>query len=68
MEDHPILGVVLFTIGTVLLGLAYNGSDAAMPQLSSVVLGHILAFNGVLLFVLGYRKLDRARARDAKSR
>jgi hypothetical protein len=60
MEDHPILGAVLYVIGTVLVGLAYYNSDIAAPQFWSIVIGHLLAFNGALLFFLGYRKLRRA--------
>ena len=73
MEDHPFFGGVLFVIGTVLAGLAYYSLDALPLQLlgssvgaydeaiSHLILGHIFAFNGVLLVVLGCRKLDRAR-------
>jgi hypothetical protein len=80
MEDHPILGVVLFVIGTVLVGLTYYSPNAPVPQLfslfdginsdvmSSLVLGHIFAFNGVLFVVLGCRKLNRARGRNGDSR
>ena len=79
MEDHPILGVVLFLTGTILVGLAYYSPNAPLPEffsffegvhgdaMSSLVLGHIFAFNGVFLVVLGCRKLDRARGRPGVS-
>jgi hypothetical protein len=80
MEDHPILGGVLFAIGTVLVGSAYYSLDALPLHLfgssvgiytgeaiSHLILGHIFAFNGVLLVVLGCRKLDRARAASVSS-
>ena len=80
MEDHPILGAVLFVIGTVLVGLAYHSANALPPQLfgsyagvytaeaiSHLVLGHIFAFNGVLFVVLGCRKLDRVKRRNGVS-
>ena len=77
MEDHPILGAVLFVIGTVLVGLAYHSANALPPPLfgsyagvytaeaiSHLVLGHIFAFNGVLFVVLGCRKMDRVKRRN----
>jgi hypothetical protein len=60
MEDHPILGSVLYVIGTVFVGFAYYGSEIAAPQFWPIVVGHLLAFNGALLFFLGYWKLKRA--------
>jgi uncharacterized membrane protein len=60
MEDHPILGAVLYVIGTVLVGLAYLGSALAAPHVSSIIIGHVFAFIGFLLFFLGCRKLNRA--------
>ena len=51
MEDHPVLGAVLFVMGAILTALAYSGSNP--PPL--LILGHIFAFNGVLLVVLGSR-------------
>jgi len=54
MTDHPLLGAALFAIGAVLVGDAYYSSDA-----QSFILGHIAAFNGVLLVALGCSKLER---------
>ncbi len=51
MEDHPILGTVLFAIGVILIAFAYSGSNPP-PFL---ILGHIFAFNGTLLVALGSR-------------
>jgi hypothetical protein len=80
MRDHPILGAVLFAIGAVLVGLAFYSSNApphlfnsfdggyTSEAISSLVLGHIIVFNGVLLVALGSRKLDRARGRISASR
>jgi hypothetical protein len=75
MEDYPILGIVLFLMGTILVALAYYSPNALLPffedvhgdAMSSLVLGHIVAFNGVFLVVLGCRKLDRARGRPRVS-
>jgi len=79
-EAHAILGVVLFLIGTVLAGLAYYSPNAPLPDffsvfegahsdvMSSLILGHIFAFNGVFLVVVGCRKLDRARRGHAVPR
>ena len=53
MADHPLLGVVLFAIGALLAGAAHYNSD-----IQSLVLAHIIAFNGVLFVVLGCRKLQ----------
>jgi hypothetical protein len=79
MEDHPIFGIVLFVIGTVLVGFAYYSVDAQPPYLlassvgvytdeaiSHLILGHIFAFNGVLLVALGCRKLNRARRKEGE--
>ena len=52
MYEHPILGAILFVIGTVLIAAAYaagNGGDIA----DAVVAGHVLVFNGALLASLG---------------
>jgi hypothetical protein len=54
MEDHPILGAVLFVIGAVLVASGHHAADA-----QSLVIGHIIAFNGVLLVILGCRSLER---------
>ncbi len=54
MADHPILGAVLFAIGVVLVAAAYYSSNV-----QSLLLGHIIAFNGVLLVALGCRNLER---------
>ncbi len=77
MQDHPILGAVLFAIGAVLIGLVYFGTNAPIPEhftsfdgfyphevISSLVLGYVFVFNGLLFVVLGCRKLEQARARD----
>ncbi len=50
MADHPLLGAVLFAIGVVLVGAAYYSANV-----QSLLLGHIIAFNGVLLVALGCR-------------
>ena len=54
MNDHPILGAVLFMIGAALVVFAHNTSNDP-----SLLLGHIIALNGVLLVILGCRKLER---------
>jgi len=54
MDDHPLLGAVLFAIGFVVVAAAHYTSNV-----QSVLLGHIIAFNGVLLVVLGCHKLKR---------
>ena len=72
MDDHPILGAVLFVIGAVLVACVYLSSNVSPSQLlgsldgienreaiSYLVVAHIVFFNGVLLFVLGCRKLKR---------
>ena len=74
MEDHPTLGVVLFVIGAILVGWVYLSSHVPPYQLLGsldgvenreailyLLVGHIVFFNGVLLFVLGRRKLWIAR-------
>ena len=57
MTDHPLLGAALFAIGAVLVGDAYYSSNV-----QSFFLGHIVAFNGVLLVALGCNKLQRHEA------
>ena len=57
MTDHPFLGVALFAIGVILVGDAYYSSSV-----QSLFLGHIAAFNGVLLVALGCNKLQRVAA------
>jgi len=80
MNDHPALGVMLFLIGTFLVGLVYYSPNVPLPDsfsffegihsdvMSSLVLGHVFAFNGVFWVVLGCRKLDRARRKNRVSR
>ena len=80
MNDHPAFGVVLFLIGTFMVGLAYYSPNAPLPEsfsffegihsdvMSSLVLGHVFACNGVFWVVLGCRKLDRARRKQGVSR
>ena len=51
MTDHPLLGAALFAIGAVLVAAAHYSSNV-----QSLFLGHIVAFNGVLLVVLGCNK------------
>ena len=80
MNDHPVMGIVLFLIGCVLVGLAYYSPNAPLPEpfsllegihrdvMSSLILGHVFAFNGVFWVVLGCRKLDCARRKDEASR
>ena len=79
MNDHPVVGIVLFLIGSVLVGLAYYSPNAPLPEpfsllegihsnaMSSIVLGHVFAFNGVFWVVMGCRKLDRARRNSGRS-
>jgi hypothetical protein len=67
MHDYPILGAVLFAIGSVIVSLACFGSFEAADasnSISSMVVGNIIAFNGVLLVTLGSRKLGLARAHN----
>jgi hypothetical protein len=52
VDDHPLLGAVLFAIGFVVVVAAHYTSNA-----QSILFGHIIAFNGVLFVVLGCRKL-----------
>jgi hypothetical protein len=54
MRDHPILGVVLFATGLILVAVAYAMPDGA----SALFAGHILVFNGALLSLLGCRKRE----------
>jgi len=80
MNGHPLLGVVPFLIGALFVGLAYYSPHAPLPEpfsffegihsdvISSLVLGHVFAFNGVFWVVLGCRKMDRARGRNGMSR
>ncbi len=65
MHDHPILGAVLFAIGAAIASFACFGSFEAADagnSISSMVLGNIIALNGVLLVTLGSRKLGLARS------
>jgi hypothetical protein len=61
MQDHPLLGAVLFLIGTTVVFVAYAALNA---DPASLVAGHILVFNGLLWFLLGYQKwqLQKRRA------
>jgi hypothetical protein len=66
MHEHPILGVVLFLLGTVLIAVAY-AAGAAADAAEPLIAGHVLAFNGALLAALGtgrhapmYRRLAAA--------
>ena len=60
MRDHPLLGAVLFVIGTIFLIVAYAAPDISLAPL---VLGYILALNGALWLVLGgYKRLCKSRA------
>jgi hypothetical protein len=73
MDDHPILGVALFVIGAVLVGFAYHSSNVLLPlldlseviyngqEVASLILGHVIMCNGVVLVVLGCRKVQLAR-------
>jgi len=67
MYEHPILGAVLFVLGTVLVASAY-AAGAAADTAEALIAGHVLAFNGVLLAALGtgrhapmYRRLAATR-------
>ena len=53
MEDHLVLGAVLFVIGITIVAVAYSVNS--MPLL---ILGHILALNGAFWVVLACHKLQ----------
>ena len=54
MHEHPVLGAVLFAMGALLVGLCYAPANAGSDAVTTgLVIGHILAFNGALLSVLG---------------
>ena len=59
MADHPFLGVVLFAIGALIVAAAYYTSNA-----QSILLGHIIAFNGVLLVALGVQQIAVRKEHD----
>ena len=63
MREHPILGAVLFTIGAVLIAAAY-ASGAAADTAQALIAGHVLAFNGALLAVLGTGQRAPMRLRN----
>jgi hypothetical protein len=65
MHDHPVLGVVLFAFGVALTSFAYFGSLDG-NHISSIVVGNILAINGILFATLGSRKFLLARARSTQ--
>jgi len=63
MQDHPMLGAILFVMGVILVLATYatpNGSSAPL------LVGHILAFNGALLCLLGCQKRELEKARLAR--
>ncbi|MDE2473573.1 MAG: hypothetical protein KGO48_00830 [Alphaproteobacteria bacterium] len=63
MHEHPILGTVLFVIGTILIASAYaagNPGDTA----ETLIAGHVLAFNGALLAALGTGRHAPTRLRN----
>ena len=82
MHDHSIFGALLFVVGGCLVGFSYYISDSTPHGLLTsfvalnvreamlyLVLGHIIALNGVLLFALGYREFALHRQRSpSKSR
>src|SRR5258706_11969402 len=55
MYDHPILCAVLIAIGVAWLGLSHFSANAINP-IPSLIVGNIVALNGVLLAILGGRK------------
>jgi len=65
MYDHPILGAVLIAIGVAWLGLSHFSANAINP-IPSLIVGNIVALNGVLLAILGGRKLLLTRPRTGK--
>lgn len=52
MHEHPILGAVLFLIGTFLITAAWAAGTAAGVA-DTMLAGHVLALNGALLAALG---------------
>jgi hypothetical protein len=52
LEDHPVLGAALFAIGIMMIAVAYSSSN----PLPLLILGHILAFNGVFWVGSGRNK------------
>jgi hypothetical protein len=52
MEDHPVLGAVLFAIGIAIIAIAYSG----LNPLPLLILGHIVALNGAFWVILDWRK------------
>jgi hypothetical protein len=63
MYEHPFLGAVLFTIGTVLIAAAYGAGNAG-DTAQALVAGHVLAFNGALLSALGTGRHAPMRRRN----
>lgn len=70
MSLPRIIGAIALVIGLVLLGMAYNASQAPMEQLSETVTGSFsnqtitfliagaaAAVGGVLLFLFGRRRV-----------
>jgi len=68
MNSNQILGIVVFAVGIILLGFAYNASNAPLDQLSNAVTGRFTnqtmwygigggaaALAGALLFLFGRR-------------
>ena len=63
MQDHPMLGVVLFLVGVILVAAAYAAPNGGSAPL---FVGHILAFNGALLSLLGCHKREMQMARASR--
>jgi VIT1/CCC1 family predicted Fe2+/Mn2+ transporter len=54
MNEHPVLGAVLFAMGALLVAVCYAPANAGSDAVAAgLVVGHILALNGALLSVLG---------------
>jgi hypothetical protein len=57
VEDHPVLGAVLFAIGIMMIAIAYS----SLNPLLLLILGHILALNGVFWVGSGRSKRYRPK-------
>jgi len=60
MHEHPVLGAVLFAMGAVLVAVCYAPANAGNDAVTTgLVVGHILALNGVILSVLGTEPIPK---------
>ncbi len=67
MHEHPVLGAVLFVIGTAMVCLSFAATNmGASGSAGPLIVGHLLVLNGVLLAVLG--TADHSPVRIRKSR